>query len=81
MSILAMTSLFLGSICKSYSSTAQFYEEWMQIFDLCPVLAIHTDDLDFVNKPKHLDIVIQRIQDKLAGKEDVIFPANNNEIK
>jgi deoxyadenosine/deoxycytidine kinase len=58
-----------------------FYEEWMQIFDLCPVLTIHTDDLDFVNKAKHLDIVIQRIQDKLAGKEDVIFPANNDTTK
>ncbi|MBN1219060.1 MAG: deoxynucleoside kinase [Anaerolineae bacterium] len=56
-----------------------FYEEWLEIFDLCPVLTLHTDDLDFVNKPRHLNIVIQRIQDKLAGKEDVIFPANNNE--
>ncbi len=46
-----------------------FYEEWMQTFDLCPVLAIRTEDLDFVNKPRHLDIVVQRIQDKLAGKE------------
>jgi deoxyadenosine/deoxycytidine kinase len=49
----------------------------MQVFDLCPVLVIPTDDLDFVHKPKHLDIVVQRIQDKLAGKEDVIFPENS----
>ncbi len=53
-----------------------FYEEWIQSFDLCPVLTIHTENLDYVNKPQHLDIVAQRIQDKLAGKEDVIFPAN-----
>lgn len=51
-----------------------FYTEWMQTFDLCPVLTIRTDNLDFVNQSKHLDIVVQRIQDKLAGKEDVIFP-------
>ncbi|MEW5958080.1 MAG: deoxynucleoside kinase [Chloroflexota bacterium] len=51
-----------------------FYEEWIQSFDLCPVLTIHTENLDFVNKPRHLDIVVQRIQDKLAGKEDVVFP-------
>jgi deoxyadenosine/deoxycytidine kinase len=71
-----------SDITAEYLSLLEsFYEEWMQIFDLCPVLTIHTDDLDFVNKPKHLDIVIQRIQDKLAGKEDVVFPANNNEIK
>ncbi len=51
-----------------------FYTEWMQTFDLCPVLTISTNNLDFVHKPQHLDIVVQRIQDKLAGKEDVIFP-------
>jgi deoxyadenosine/deoxycytidine kinase len=54
-----------------------FYEEWLKAFDLCPVLTIRTDDLDFVHKPKHLDIVAQRIQDKLAGKEDVVFPADS----
>jgi len=53
-----------------------FYEEWLQNFDLCPVLALRSDDLDFVHKPKHLDIVVQRIQDKLAGKEELVFPAN-----
>ena len=51
-----------------------FYNEWMETFDLCPFLAIPTENLDFVNKTSHLDIVVQRIQDKLAGKEDVVFP-------
>jgi deoxyadenosine/deoxycytidine kinase len=51
-----------------------FYTEWMQNFDLCPVLTIPTADLDFVNKPQHLDIVIGRIQDRLAGHESVVFP-------
>jgi deoxyadenosine/deoxycytidine kinase len=50
-----------------------FYEEWMQKFDLCPVLTIQTDDLDFVHQPKHLEIVVQRIREKLAGKEDIVF--------
>jgi deoxyadenosine/deoxycytidine kinase len=45
----------------------------MDSFDICPVLTIRTDDLDFVHKSKHLDIVIQRIKDKLAGKEEIIF--------
>jgi deoxyadenosine/deoxycytidine kinase len=54
-----------------------FYEDWMETFDLCPVLTIRTDDLDFVHKPRHLDIVVQRIQDMLAGKEEVVFPANS----
>ncbi len=55
-----------------------FYEEWVQTFDLCPVLSVRTDDLDYVHKPKHLDIVVQRIQDKLSGKEDVIFPKESD---
>lgn len=46
-----------------------FYDEWLSVFDLCPVLTIQTDDLDYVNQPQHLDLVAQRIQDKLAGKE------------
>jgi len=46
-----------------------FYDEWLNVFDLCPVLTIQTDDLDYVNQPAHLDLVTQRIQDKLAGKE------------
>jgi len=51
-----------------------FYDEWLRSFDVCPVLTIRTDDLDFVNKAQHLDIVVGRIQDKLAGREEVIFP-------
>lgn len=54
-----------------------YYEEWVRTFDLCPVLTIRTEDLDFVHKPGHLDIVVSRIQDKLAGKEDLVFPNND----
>jgi len=50
-----------------------FYEDWIQTFDLCPVLTIRTDDLDFVHQPRHLDTVVQRINVKLAGKEEIIF--------
>ncbi len=50
-----------------------FYDDWMQSFDLCPVLTLRTDDLDFVNHSHHLDVVVQRISEKLAGKEEIIF--------
>ena len=50
-----------------------FYEDWMKTFDLCPVLTIHTDDLDFVHQSQHLDVVVQRIQEKLSGKEEISF--------
>ena len=54
-----------------------FYDDWLQSFDLCPVLAIRTDDLDYVHKPRHLDIVVRRIQERLSGKEEVVFPDNH----
>jgi deoxyadenosine/deoxycytidine kinase len=65
-------------ISKDYLTLLDsFYEDWMQTFDNCPVLTIRTDDLDFVHQPRHLDIVVQRIQEKLAGKEELVFPAND----
>jgi len=33
------------------------------------VLTIHTDNLDFVHQSQALDLVMDRIQDKLSGKE------------
>jgi deoxyadenosine/deoxycytidine kinase len=39
------------------------------------VLTIRTDDLDFVHESRHLDVVVQRIQDKLVGREELVFPA------
>ena len=31
-------------------------------------------DWDFVNKPRHMQIVVEKIEEKLAGKENVVFP-------
>ena len=50
-----------------------FYNDWLSAFDMCPVLTIRTDDLDYVHQQQHLDTVMERIQDKLAGKEVVEF--------
>jgi deoxyadenosine/deoxycytidine kinase len=46
-----------------------FYDDWLRAFDFCPVLTIRTDNLDFVNQAAALDVVTQRMTDKLAGKE------------
>lgn len=51
-----------------------YYQEWLAGFDLCPVLTLRTDDLDYVHKPKHLEIVVERIHDKLLGREEIEFP-------
>jgi deoxyadenosine/deoxycytidine kinase len=50
-----------------------YYEDWLSSFDLCPVLTLCTDDLDFVHKPEHINLVISTIQDKLAGREELSF--------
>lgn len=49
------------------------YTSWMNCFSLCPVLTVPADDLDFVHNGAHLDLIIRRIEDKLSGKEEVVF--------
>lgn len=62
-------------ITEEYLSLLEsFYEDWMKAFDVCPVLTIRTDDLDFVHEPRHLDIVVNQIHHKLAGKDELQFP-------
>ncbi len=51
-----------------------FYREWIAAFDLCPVLTIPADNLNFVTNEEHIAIIIDRIQQKLAGREQVVFP-------
>jgi len=50
-----------------------FYEDWMDTFNLCPVLKIRSDDLDFAHKKTHLDTVANLVQEKLTGKEEIVF--------
>jgi deoxyadenosine/deoxycytidine kinase len=64
-----------ASISDDYlTRLGHFYEEWMEAFDLCPVLTVPGDQLDFVRYPEHLEIIASRVLDKLAGKEAVTFP-------
>jgi len=51
----------------------QLYESWISEFSLSPVLTIPADRLDYVARPEHLDLVVSRILDKLAGKDEVHF--------
>lgn len=63
-----------NSISRDYLSLLEsYYVDWIDHFDLCPVLTIRTDDLDFVHKPQHLDNVVEKIQNKLSGKEEIVF--------
>lgn len=49
------------------------YEAWVASFNLCPVLTVPTDDLNYVKHPGLLDLVARKIQEKLTGKEVVVF--------
>ena len=49
------------------------YESWIASFSFCPVLTIPADSLDYVKHPLHLDLIIQKVQEKLTGKDEVIF--------
>lgn len=51
------------------------YEEWIREFAFCPVLAVPADDLDYVAHPRHLDLIVSKVHEKLAGKEEVDFEA------
>jgi deoxyadenosine/deoxycytidine kinase len=52
---------------------AELYEAWISRFSLCPVLTVPADDLDYVANSRHLDLIVRKIQEKLTGKEEVIF--------
>ncbi len=61
------------------SQLNELYEAWISRFALCPVLTVPADALDFVANPAHLDLVTGKVQEKLTGKEEVIF--NPDELK
>ena len=49
------------------------YRQWIDRFTLCPVLTVPADDLDYVAHSRHLDLIVQKVQEKLTGKEVVVF--------
>jgi deoxyadenosine/deoxycytidine kinase len=49
------------------------YTSWIKEFTLCPVLTVPADDLDYVAHGSHLDLIVEKINNKLAGKEEVVF--------
>jgi len=51
----------------------QLYEDWVDHFDLCPVLTVPCDNLDYVAKPQHLSLIAEKVRDILVGKDEVRF--------
>ena len=51
----------------------QLYDQWIDNFTLCPVLSVPADDLDYVAHSHHLNLILTKVQEKLTGKEEVVF--------
>ncbi len=49
------------------------YEKWISNFTLCPVLTVPADHLDYVAHRGHLSLIVRKIEEKLTGKEEVVF--------
>jgi len=49
------------------------YESWISHFNLCPVLTVPADSLDYVASPGHLLLIVKKVEEKLTGKEEVVF--------
>ena len=63
-----------GEIDPNYlTQLNQLYDQWINDFSLCPVLTVPGDDLDFVSNNGHLHLIIDKVQEKLTGKDVVVF--------
>jgi deoxyadenosine/deoxycytidine kinase len=63
-----------SGISEDYLSLLEsFYEEWLRNFDHCPVLTIRSNDLNFVDNPDDLEVVINRITKTLAGRDELVL--------
>ena len=51
----------------------KLYESWISGFSMCPVLTVPADDLDFVARPGHMDLILNKVQEKISGKDEVVF--------
>lgn len=51
----------------------KLYETWVAHFNLCPVLTVPCDNLDYVAKPEHLALIVDKVRAILMGKEVVRF--------
>jgi len=54
----------------------ELYEEWISGFSLCPVLSVPSDDLDFVLNSDHLELITNKVLEKLQGREEIMFKAD-----
>jgi len=62
------------SISTAYlERLSELYERWIESFSLCPVLTVPSDALDFVTNHDHLDMITEKVLERLQGREEVVF--------
>jgi deoxyadenosine/deoxycytidine kinase len=62
------------SITSDYlTSLNRLYKKWISGFTLCPVLTVPADDVDYVAHAGHLNLIVRKVEEKLTGKEEVVF--------
>lgn len=65
---------FESTIPQEYlTQLNELYEDWIANFSLCPVLTVPADALDYVAHDGHLDLIVRKVEEKLRGKEEVVF--------
>ncbi len=55
----------------------ELYEAWAQGFDLCPVLTVPCDRLDFVESEADRRLIIERVVATLGGRQLPLFPGES----
>ena len=66
---------FESSIQESYLiGLNSLYEEWIQTFDLAPVLTIPGDKLDFVEDSNDFRAIVATIKKRLQDRQPTLFP-------
>jgi deoxyadenosine/deoxycytidine kinase len=66
---------FESSIQESYLiGLNSLYEEWIQTFDLAPVLTIPGDKLDFIEDSNDFRAIVATIKKRLQDRQPTLFP-------
>ncbi|MGD2145857.1 MAG: deoxynucleoside kinase [Anaerolineae bacterium] len=54
------------------------YDAWIEDFALCPVLTVPSDALDFVSDQGHLQLITEKVLERLQGREEVVFSTDED---
>jgi deoxyadenosine/deoxycytidine kinase len=58
---------------KYLAQLNELYETWISNFSLCPILTVPADTINYVDHSGHLDLVVEKVKERLTGKEEVVF--------